>query len=95
MKNIILHVTYTCAPGKAEEFVSALKESGLQETVRAEDGCLQYDYHLSCEEKDTVVLIERWRDAEALAKHGKAPHMAKIPALKEGRVITTDIKRYE
>ena len=95
MSNVILHVTYTCYPGKAEEFVSALKESGLQAAVRAEDGCEQYDYHLSCEERDTVVLIERWRDAEALAKHAKAPHMAQIPALKEGRVMATEIKRYE
>jgi len=95
MENIILHVTYTCLPGKAEEFVTALKESGLQATVRAEDGCIQYDYHLSCEEKDTVVLIERWRDAAALAAHAAQPHMAQIAAMKDGRVSATDVKRYE
>jgi quinol monooxygenase YgiN len=95
MENIILHVTYTCLPGKAEEFVTALKESGFQTTVRAEDGCIQYDYHLSCEEKDTVVLIERWRDAAALAAHAAAPHMARIAAMKDGRVSATDVKRYE
>ena len=95
MQNIILHVTYTCLPGKAEDFVAALKESGLQATVRAEDGCLQYDYHLSCEEKDTVVLIERWRDAVALATHAAQPHMAQIAAMKEGRVSATKLERYE
>jgi quinol monooxygenase YgiN len=95
MQNIILHVTYTCFPGKAEEFVTALKESGFQTTVRAEDGCLQYDYHLSCEEKDTVVLIECWRDAAALAAHAAAPHMARVAAMKEGRVKETNLKRYE
>ena len=95
MQNIILHVTYTCLPGKAEDFVAALKESGLQATVRAEDGCLQYDSHLSCEEKDTVVLIERWRDAVALATHVAQPHMAQIAAMKEGRVSATKLERYE
>ena len=95
MKEIILHVTYKCHPGKAEEFVSALKQSGLQAAVRAEEGCLQYDFTLSCEETDTVILLERWSGAEALAAHAKAPHMKKGPAIKEGRVISTTIERFE
>ena len=95
MENVILHVTYTCLPGKAEEFVAVLKESCLQATVKAEDGCLQYDYHISCEQKDTVVLIERWRDAAALAAHAAQPHMAQIAAMKEGRVTETKLNRYE
>ncbi len=95
MENVILHVTYTCLPGKAAAFVAALKESGLQATVRAEDGCLQYDYHISCEEKDTVVLIERWRSAAALAAHSAQPHMAQIQAMKDGRVSDTRVERFE
>ena len=95
MKEIILHVTYRCLPGKAEEFVCALKESGLQSAVRAEDGCLQYDYLLSCEEPDAVVLLEKWRDAAALDAHGKQPHMKQCAVLKEGRALQTVIERYE
>ena len=95
MKEIILHVTYRCVPGKAEEFVRALKESGLQAEVRAEEGCLQYDFTLSCEAEDTVILLERWSSAEALAAHAKAPHMQKGPAIKEGRVLSTTIERFE
>ena len=95
MENLILHVYYTCKSGMAPAFVQALKDSGLQAKVRAEDGCLQYDYHLSCEEKDTVVLIECWRDAAALSAHAAAPHMARVAAMKEGRVKETNLKRYE
>jgi len=95
MKEIILHVTYHCHPGKAEEFVRALKESGLQAEVRAEEGCLQYDYTISCEAADTVILLERWSGAEALAAHSKALHMQKMPVLKEGRVRSTTIERFE
>ena len=95
MNEIILHVTYHCLPGKAEEFVQVLKESGLQAQVRAEDGCLQYDYHHSCEAQDTVVLLEKWRDADALAAHGTQPHMRQMPAFKEGRVAATTVERYE
>lgn len=94
MDHIILHVTYTCKPGKAEEFVRALKDSGLQEAVRAEDGCLQYDYHISCEVPDTVVLLEMWRDAAAVAAHSGQPHMKEIGRLKEQLVLNTDIRRF-
>ena len=95
MKEIILHVTYRCLPGKAEDFVRILKESGLQKTVREEDGNLQYDYLLSCEEQDTVVLLEKWRDAAALTAHAATAHMKRMPELKEGRVLETVIERYE
>ena len=95
MENIVLHVTYTCLPGKAEEFVKALKESGIQESVRAEDGCLQYDYFLSQEEKDTVLLLEKWQDKDALAAHGARPCMAAIGKEKEGRVLEARVERYE
>jgi len=95
MTNIVLHVTYTCLPGKAEDFVRALKERDLQARVRAEDGCLQYDYYISCEAPDTVLLLEKWRDAAALDVHSRQPHMAEIAACKEGRVLQTVVERYE
>jgi len=95
MENIILHVTYTCKPGKAEEFVRTLKELGLQAAVRAEDGCMQYDYHISCEVPDTVVLLETWRDGDALALHAKQPHMKEIGKVKEQLVDNVIIQRFE
>ena len=95
MNGIIVHVTYHCLPGKAEPFVRLLKSRGLQARVRAEDGCLQYDYHLSCEAPDTVVLLEKWRDAAALDVHSRQPHMVEIAACKEGLVARTEIERYE
>ena len=95
MKHIILHVTYTCKEGKAAQFVGRLKESGLQQAVRSEDGCLQYDYHISCEAPDAVVLLEQWRDSDALAAHTVQPHMKDIGAIKNELVNHTDIRRFE
>ena len=95
MDSVVLHVKYTCLPGKAEEFVRELKVRGLQAAARRDDGCLQYDYFLSCEEADTVLLLEHWRDAAALAAHGAGPLMPEIAACKEGRVIRTQVERFE
>ena len=94
METIILHCTYTCKSGMAEPFVKALKDSGAQESVRAEDGCLQYDYHISCEAPDTVVLLEQWRDAAALEQHQKQPHMETIRALKADYVTDMKLGRF-
>ena len=94
MENVILHVYYHYHPGMSLAFVQALKTSGLQAMVQAEDGCIQYDYHISCEEDDTVVLLEKWRDAAALEKHMSQPHMAEIRAVKEQYVEETRIEKY-
>jgi len=95
MENIILHVTYTCKPGMAEAFVRAIKEQGLQQSVRQEDGCIQYDYHLSLEAPDTVLLTECWRDGDALQQHLQQPTLQKIGALKEDYVLAVDVQRFQ
>ena len=95
MDHIILHVTYRCKSGAAEEFVRAVKDSGVQALVRAEDGCLQYDYLLSLEQDDTVVLLEKWRDGDALALHLSQPHMKTIQEFKADFVQDAVVERFE
>ena len=95
MENIILHVYYRCKSGMAADFVRDIKESGVQDLVRAEDGCLQYDYHLSLEEEDTVVLLEKWRDGASLAAHMLQPHMNTLKDLKSRFAQDTVLERYE
>ena len=95
METIVLHVTYTCKPGRAGAFVQAVKDSGVQEKIRAEDGCIRYDYCLSCETPDTVVLIEQWQSAAAQERHMSQPHMAKLRKLKEEYTVETTLERYE
>ena len=94
MDCIVLHVTYTCKPGMAGPFVLAVKEAGLQKAIRGEEGCLQYDYHLSCEGEDRVVLLERWADEEALRRHSAQPHMQRLAALKPRYVLDTRVERF-
>ena len=77
----------SCATQYSSEYFDA--------TIRRDDGCLQYDYFLSCEEADTVLLLEHWRDAAALAAHGAGPLMPEIAACKEGRVLCTQVERFE
>lgn len=55
---LLLLVKYTAKPGGGEKFVRKITASGILNTVRAEDGCISYDYYFSAESPDTVLLIE-------------------------------------
>ena len=90
---MIVLVTYTCRPGKAAEFVNAIRAEGLQEVIRQEAGCLQYDYHQSLENPDVVLLLERWDSSRAQERHMTQPHMAHLAALKLQYVADTRAER--
>ena len=92
---IVLNVTYRCKPGMREEFLKAIRAEGLDAACRAEAGNLKYDYYLPADGSDELLLVEKWRDAEALALHGKEPHFARIGALKPQYVTDTLIERFE
>ena len=95
MENIILHVYYTGEKENLQAFVKEMQEGGLQAGVKSEDGCGQYDYFFPADGGSYVVLLENWRDAEALQTHMDQPRMAEIRALKDKLGLTTRIERYE
>ena len=77
-------VRFTFHPGKVEEFKRLSAE--CLEIVRAKDvGTLQYDTYFNEDESECIVL-ERFRDSDALILHGQnmAPLMDSIMAT--GRV---------
>ena len=61
---------------------------------RAEDGNIKYDYYFATEDSDELLLIEKWRDADALARHGRQPHYARLGELKAEFVNDTTIEKY-
>ena len=40
-----IYVIFTCLEGKREAFVERVKEEGILSAIRAEDGCIKYDYY--------------------------------------------------
>ena len=93
MENIVLHVYYTGE--KAKEFATEMDTGGLQAAVKAEDGCLQYDYFLPTQDANTVLLLEKWRDQTAIEKHNASDNMVKLKATKAKYGLETKIERYE
>ena len=92
---IVLNVTYKCKPGMREAFLAKIREEGLDAKSRGEAGNSKYDYYFAADDGDELLLVEKWQDAEALAKHGKEPHFARLGKIKEEYVAETVIEKYE
>lgn len=86
-------VTYTAKPGQRETFLRSLAARGIPEAIRAEEGCLQYDYYLSIERADEILLLERWASPEAQKIHLGQPHMAALREIKERYVESTSLRK--
>ena len=93
MSELTFLVTYTAKPGMRETFLRALAARGVSEAVRAEEGCLQYDFYLSIDSADEILLLERWTSAEAQQVHLTQPHMAAQRELKEQYLDRTVVRK--
>jgi len=92
---IVLNVTYKCHPGKRSEFLSTIKNENIDVASRAEAGNVKYDYYVSAEDADEILLLEKWKDAEAIDKHRETAHFKRLGELKADYVADTVIERYE
>ena len=92
---IVLNVTYKCRPGMKNKFLERIITEGIDAASRAEAGNSKYDYYLPADGSDELLLVEKWKDADAIAEHGKQPHYARLKALKADYVTDTVIERFE
>ena len=91
---IVLNVTYKCKADMREEFLEAIMAEGIDAACRAEDGNIKYDYYMSAEDTDEMLLLEKWRDAEALAAHQEQAHFKRLGEIKNEFVEETLFDKY-
>lgn len=91
---IILNVTYKCKPQMRDEFLEMIMSEGIDVACRGEDGNIKYDYYIPTDDSDDLLLVEKWRDAEALDKHSKQPHFARLGEMKKDFVNDTIIEKF-
>ena len=88
---LLIQVTYTMRPGQRDAFVRKIRESGILDAIRGEDGCLGYSYYLPEEEDGTLLLVEKWTEAQAQKAHLETPHMKQMAAFKPEYVADTKL----
>lgn len=90
-----IYVVFKCAPGKREEYIKTLKDEGLIDAIRNEDGCIRYDYYFSEKEEDEILLIEAWESKKHQEIHLKQPHMKRAFEIKPKYVLSTKLGEFE
>ena len=92
-KTVVLNVEYIMKPGGAKAFVQEITDSGLLAEILTHEGCQRYEYFLPME-GENLLLVERWTDADALAKHAAAPCMAKVQEIKAKYASSVILEKY-
>lgn len=91
---ITVHILYTGKNGSARAFAEEMVSSGLVEKVRAEAGNVLYAYFFPMEDSESVLLIDCWKNQEAIDLHHKSEMMAEIAALRKKYGLKMQVKRY-
>ena len=90
-----IYVKFTCLPQKREAFIEKVKQTGILDAIRAEDGCIKYDYYLSEKDPNELLLIEQWESKQHQQTHIGQPHMACLREFKNDYITDTHLGEVE
>ena len=80
---LTVNLRYTGENGAALAFAKEMTASGTVDSIRAEEGNIRYEYYISLDDPETVLLIDSWRDQAAIDAHHASPMMKTIASLRE------------
>ncbi len=90
-----IYVKFECLPQKREAFIQKVKDTGILDAIRAEDGCIRYDYYLSEKDANELLLIEQWETKQHQQIHITQPHMAQLREFKNDYITNTVLGEIE
>ena len=91
---LVLNVIFKCAPGTREELRELVRAEGIDTASRNEEGNFKYEFYLSTEDTNDILLIEWWKDVDAWMAHRTLTHYFKLDEIKKGRVLSAEIRKY-
>ncbi len=91
---LTVNLRYTGKDGAARRFAEEMTSSGTVAAIRAEAGNLRYEYYLSMEDPETVLLIDSWENQEAIDVHHASPMMGTIARLREKYDLHMTVERF-
>jgi quinol monooxygenase YgiN len=86
-----IYVKFDCLPQKRESFIQKMKQTGILDAIRAEDGCIKYEYYLAEKDPNALLLIEQWESKQHQQVHIKQPHMANMREFKDDYITRTTL----
>ena len=92
--SIVMNLYYTGTNGSARKFAEEMERSGTADRIRAESGNERYAYFYPADDPETVLLIDIWKDQQAIDAHHASPMMAEIARLREKYDLHMRAERY-
>lgn len=92
--SIAVNIYYTGKNGSAGKFAEEMIAKGIVEKVRAEEGNEKYEYFFSADDAETVLLIDCWKDQDALDFHHKTEMMQEIAELREKYHLKMRVEKF-
>ena len=91
---LTVNLRYTGENGAALAFAKEMTASGTVDSIRAEEGNVRYEYYISLDDPETVLLIDSWRDQAAIDAHHASPMMKTIASLREKYDLHMTVERF-
>ena len=93
--SITINIYYKGENGNAKKFAEEMVSSGIVDRVRAEEGNLKYEYFFPMEDEETILLIDRWQNKEALDIHHKSEMMKEIADLRNKYHLNMKVEKFK
>ena len=81
--------------GNAKKFAEDMISSGLVDKIRNEEGNERYEYFFPMEDPETVMLLDRWKNEEALDFHHKSEMMQEIAELRNKYKLSMKVEKFK
>ncbi|MDP4162316.1 MAG: putative quinol monooxygenase [Bacillota bacterium] len=91
---IVIHAFIKVNPEKRDEFLEAANL--VMEGSKAEEGNISYHLYEDTKESNAFVMVEEWKDLDAVRFHGGTPHYLTFGSMSKGLLLEAPrVERYE
>ncbi|MBO6195391.1 MAG: antibiotic biosynthesis monooxygenase [Bacilli bacterium] len=91
---LVINIYYKGENGNAKKFAEEMVSKGIVDRVRKEEGNLKYEYYYPMNDNETVMLIDKWKNKEALDIHHKSEMMKEIASLREKYNLSMKVEKF-
>ena len=92
--SLTVNLRYTGTNGSARKFVEEMVSSGTVQKIREEKGNIRYEYYISMDDPETVLLIDQWENQEAIDAHHASEMMQTLAELRNKYDLHMTAERY-
>ncbi len=92
--SLVINIYYTGKDGSARKFAEEMVSKGIVDLIRAEEGNERYEYFFPMEDPETVILIDKWKNQEALDLHHKSDMMKQIAELRNKYGLRMKVEQF-